>query len=103
MKKYWPNTAAERTIELEAKKTEFTYLPKGTCSRKIDLIIEDGVIKKVRFTGGCNGNAQGVEKLVTGQKASEIIEKLKGINCNGKGTSCPDQLAKALESAIKKE
>ena len=46
MKKYWPNTAAERTIELEAKKTEFTYLPKGTCSRKIDLIIEDGVIKK---------------------------------------------------------
>lgn len=74
-----------------------TYYPKGVCSRQIDLEIEDGIIKNVSFIGGCNGNLQGISALVKGRKPEEIIPLIKGINCNGKGTSCPDQLARALE------
>lgn len=76
-----------------------TYYPKGVCSRQIDLEIEDGIIKDVKFIGGCNGNLQGISALVKGRKPEEVISVLKGINCNGKGTSCPDQLARALEQA----
>jgi len=76
---------------------EYSYNTRGVCSRKIDFEIEDGIVKNVRFLGGCNGNLQGIGKLVEGMKIEDVIEKLEGVNCNGKGTSCPDQLAKALK------
>lgn len=76
----------------------YTYKTFGTCSRKIDFDVdENGCIRNVKFTGGCNGNLKGIGALVEGMKKEDVIEKLKEINCNGKGTSCPDQLAKALE------
>lgn len=78
----------------------FTYTPKGVCSRKIELELEDGIVTSLAFTGGCHGNLQGVAALVVGQPAKEVISKLGGINCNGKGTSCPDQLSLALEAAL---
>lgn len=77
------------------------YTPKGVCSRKIEIDIENGIINKVRFVGGCNGNTQGISKLVEGMKAEDVISRLEGVNCNGRGTSCPDQLAQALKEAIK--
>ena len=77
------------------------YTPKGVCSRKIEIDIENGIINKVRFVGGCNGNTQGISKLVEGMKAEDVISRLEGVNCNGRGTSCPDLLAKALKEAIK--
>ncbi len=79
----------------------YTYTPRGVCSRKIDLEIEDGVVTDLSFVGGCNGNLQGVSALVKGRKVEEVIPLLKGIDCGGKGTSCPDQLSKALEAALK--
>jgi uncharacterized protein (TIGR03905 family) len=78
---------------------KFTYRTKGTCSSAIDFEIEDGVIEGVRFTGGCNGNLQGIAKLVEGKNVADVIDTLKGIKCSGKPTSCPDQLACALELA----
>lgn len=77
-----------------------TYVPKGVCSKLMEIEIEDGFIKDVRITGGCNGNLKGIMALVKGCKAEEVIEKLKGIECRDKGTSCPDQLACALEEVI---
>lgn len=76
---------------------KYTYEPKGVCSRQINLEVEDGVVIKLEVIGGCNGNLQGISKLVEGMKVEEVIKRLKGINCNGKGTSCPDQIARALE------
>lgn len=81
------------------KKINFT--PCGVCSRQIEVAVEDGIVKSVRFTGGCHGNTQGLSALVAGMPASTVIDRLKGIDCKGKGTSCPDQLAKALELALK--
>ena len=78
------------------------YTPKGVCSRKIEIDIENGIINKVRFVGGCNGNTQGVAKLAVGRPAQEVIDLLKDTDCNGRGTSCPAQLAKALEEAMNK-
>ncbi|MBQ6625751.1 MAG: TIGR03905 family TSCPD domain-containing protein [Ruminococcus sp.] len=77
-----------------------TYIPTGVCSRMIEVEIEDDVIVSCRFIGGCSGNTQGVAKLVVGMDANDAIERLKGINCGGRGTSCPDQLANALEEAL---
>ncbi len=77
------------------------YKTKGTCSRAIILDIEDGIIKNCEFVGGCSGNTQGVAKLVIGMRADEAAEKIKGIKCGLKPTSCPDQLAKAIEEASK--
>ena len=74
-----------------------TYQTKGTCSRSIDFDIEDGVVKNVSFTGGCNGNLKGIARLVEGKSAKEVSALLKGVECGMKGTSCPDQLARALE------
>lgn len=79
---------------------KINYTPRGTCSRQIYVEIEDGVVREVRFTGGCSGNTQGVAKLVAGMKAEDVIKLLKGTDCGGRGTSCPDQLAKAIEKAI---
>lgn len=73
------------------------YNPQGVCSKAIDIEVEDGVIKSVVFTGGCNGNTQGISKLVVGMRAEDAIQRLKGIKCGFKNTSCPDQLACALE------
>ena len=78
---------------------KFSYTPRNVCSAKIDFEIEDGIVKNVQFTRGCSGNTQGIGKLVEGMKVSDVIERLKGLNCNGRGTSCPDQLARALEEA----
>lgn len=78
-----------------------TYIPKGVCSREMKVEIEDGIIQKAEIRGGCNGNSQGICKLVIGMSAEDAIERLQGINCNGRGTSCPDQLSKALQEAIK--
>lgn len=79
---------------------KISYTPKGVCSRQINVEVEDGIVKKVQFVGGCNGNTQGVAKLAQGRPAKEIIELLRGTDCNGRGTSCPAQLAIALEKAI---
>ncbi len=79
------------------------YKTKGTCSRSIEIELEDGIVKNVVFNGGCNGNTQGISSLVRGMKAEDVIERCKNINCNGKGTSCPDQLAKALEEILEKQ
>ena len=75
----------------------FTYKTFGTCSRAIDIDIDGNIIKEVRFQGGCHGNTQGVAKLAQGRDIDEVIGLLRGIDCGGKGTSCPDQLARALE------
>ena len=73
------------------------YRTKGTCSSSIDIEMDGNVIKSVIFTGGCNGNLQGISKLVEGMSAEDAISRLKGIKCGFKPTSCPDQLAKALK------
>ncbi len=76
------------------------YTPTGVCSRGIDFELEDGIVKEVRFTGGCSGNTQGVAALIKGMPAKEAISRLKGLKCGFKPTSCPDQLAIALEAAL---
>ena len=78
----------------------YEYTPTGVCSKKISVEIEDGIIKKVRFTGGCNGNTQGVSRLAEGRSVSEVINTLSGIKCGVRDTSCPDQLTKALKEAL---
>ncbi len=75
------------------------YTPTGVCSEKINFTIDAGRIVRVEFLGGCDGNLQGIANLVEGLEVSEAIRRLKGIDCMGRGTSCPDQLARALESA----
>lgn len=76
------------------------YHTSGTCSRAIDIELDGERVVGVRFSGGCHGNAQGVAALVEGQPAAEIIQRLRGIECGNKGTSCPDQLARALDQAL---
>lgn len=78
----------------------YTYKTQGTCSKKIDFDLEDGIIKNVSFTGGCNGNLQGIGRLVEGKDAAETAALLAGVNCGMKGTSCPDQLSRALTEAL---
>ena len=81
----------------------YRYKTRGTCSRQITIELnDDQTIKSVSFLGGCNGNLQGISALVKGKKIDEVINTLKGIDCNMRGTSCPDQLARALEQ-IKEE
>ena len=80
---------------------QYEYKTKGTCSQRILFDIEDGKVMNVQFIGGCNGNLQGIGRLVEGMDATEIIERIKGIHCGAKPTSCPDQLATALEKALK--
>lgn len=76
------------------------YTPQGVCTRRINITVTDGKIEDVTFTGGCSGNTQGVSILVKGLAVEDAIEKLGGIDCKGKGTSCPDQLAQALKQAL---
>lgn len=76
-----------------------TFVPKGTCSKRIRFEIEDGVITQCDFTAGCDGNLQALSKLIAGHRAKDIIALLEGIQCRN-GTSCPDQLAKALKQYL---
>ena len=77
---------------------QFTYTTKGTCSRAIEITVnDDSVIESVKFIGGCSGNTQGVAALVKGMRIEDAISKIRGIKCGFKNTSCPDQLAQALE------
>lgn len=78
----------------------FQYRTKGVCSRNITFDIVDGRVTGVRFDGGCNGNTQGIASLVEGMPADEAIRRMEGIRCGFKGTSCPDQLAKAIKEAL---
>lgn len=78
----------------------YVYKTKGTCSSKIEVELDGNVVKNVIFTGGCNGNLQAIPKLVQGMTVEEVEAKISGISCNGKGTSCGDQLAKACRAAL---
>ena len=78
----------------------YEYRPKGVCSMRITFDIDNGIVSNVQFTGGCNGNLQGISKLVEGRKADEVVTAIEGIKCGFKNTSCPDQLAKALKEAM---
>ena len=82
--------------EMKMKKST-TYIPQGVCSQLIDVVVEDGKVSSVQFIGGCHGNTQGVAALIRGMEIHEAIARLEGIDCRGKGTSCPDQLAQALK------
>lgn len=82
---------------------KYSYKTSGVCSSKIDIEIEDGIVKSVAFTNGCNGNTQGVSALAVGMKVEDVIARLKGIKCGYKNTSCPDQLSKALEAALEQK
>ena len=77
-----------------------TYKTHGTCSRAIEYEVQDGIVTECRFVGGCMGNTQGIAALVKGMKVEEAIARLKGIQCGFRGTSCPDQLACALEATL---
>jgi uncharacterized protein (TIGR03905 family) len=78
-----------------------TYRTQGTCSRFIEVTGDNGCLTDVKFFGGCDGNLQGISKLVKGMKYEDVIARLKGISCNGKPTSCPDQLCHAIEELMK--
>lgn len=80
----------------------YSYEPKGVCSMKMNIEVEENIIKSVEIIGGCAGNTQGVSVLVAGMNIDEAIKRLKGIDCRGRGTSCPDQLAIALEQIKEK-
>lgn len=79
---------------------KFSYKPRGVCSVQMNFEIENDILKNIEIIRGCSGNTQGVAALCKGMKVKDVIEKLEGIDCNGRGTSCPDQLAKALKSAL---
>ena len=76
------------------------YVTRGTCATAINLEVENGIIQSVEFVGGCHGNTQGVAALVKGMEVEDAIARLEGIDCRGRGTSCPDQLAQALKQTI---
>ncbi|MBO5912759.1 MAG: TIGR03905 family TSCPD domain-containing protein [Clostridia bacterium] len=76
---------------------KYTYKTKGVCSSTITLEIENDIVQSVQFMGGCNGNLKGISSLVVGMRIDDVIERLEGIRCGFKSTSCPDQLAKALK------
>ncbi len=82
---------------------DYKYNTRGTCAREIKFELENGIVKNVSFYGGCNGNLKGIAALVEGKKAEEIIPLIKGIKCGFKPTSCPDQLAIALQEALNEQ
>ncbi len=79
---------------------KYQYTTKGTCSKLIEFEVEEGMVKNVNFLGGCHGNLQGIAALVEGMPVDEVIKRLDGIDCKGKGTSCPDQFAQALKATL---
>lgn len=78
----------------------YSYRPQGVCARGLSFEIEDNIVKNIEFMGGCSGNTQGVAALAEGMDANELIDRLAGIRCGFKSTSCPDQLAKAVAKAL---
>lgn len=78
----------------------YSYSPRGVCSQKIDIEVENGIVTDVVFYGGCNGNLKGIGSLVKGMKVEDVIARLEGTTCGFKKTSCPDQLAQALKKAL---
>ena len=82
---------------------EYVYRPRGVCSREMRVEVEDGIIRRVEVIGGCNGNLKGISRLLVGMRAEDAIEKLEGIRCGFKPTSCPDQISKALRECLKKQ
>lgn len=78
----------------------YSYKTRGTCTREIQFDLKDGIVKNVKFIGGCDGNTQGVSRLVEGMRAEDVIVRLSGIRCGFRGTSCPDQLSRALKAAL---
>ena len=83
--------------------SRYTYSPKGVCAAEISFDIENGIVKNIHFVRGCSGNTQGIAKLAEGMSAEDVVIRLKGTDCGFKGTSCPDQLAKAIELALAEE
>ena len=81
----------------------YTYKPKGVCSRQMKVDVEDGVIRSVEILGGCSGNLQGISRLIVGMKAQDAIQRMEGVKCGFKDTSCPDQLSIALKEAMKEQ
>lgn len=81
----------------------YTYYPQGTCSKVMNVEIENGIVKELEVIGGCSGNLQGISRLVEGMPAEDAIARLRGIHCGFKPTSCPDQLSIALEKALEAE
>ncbi len=77
-----------------------TYTPRGVCSRKMIVSEEDGIITDAQIIGGCSGNLQGISRLIVGMTLEEAISRLKGIDCGGRGTSCPDQLSIAMQELL---
>lgn len=75
------------------------YKTKGTCSREIHYSVKDGVVESIEVIGGCTGNLKGICRLITGMPVEQVIKAFKGVDCGGRGTSCPDQIAQALEQA----
>ena len=94
------------SIKIKVKRKEggrnmrYTFKPSGVCSTQIDFDIEDGKVRNVKFTGGCNGNLKGISQLVEGMDAGEVAGKLRGTLCGFKQTSCPDQFAQAIEQVL---
>ena len=80
-----------------------TYRPRGVCSQLMRVEIENGIVKQVEVKGGCDGNLQGISRLIVGMDAKEAISRMEGIRCGVKATSCPDQLSKALRECLEKE
>lgn len=83
--------------------SDYSYKPRGVCSRKIDFSIEEGKLKNVSFVGGCNGNLKAIGRLVDNKDAREIAEILQGNDCGGRGTSCADQFSKAIFQVLEEE
>lgn len=81
---------------------EYTRTNKGVCSRSTKVVIEDGIIKDIKVIGGCSGNIEGISRLVIGMKAEDAAKRMKGVKCGFKSTSCPDQIAIAIEEALAK-
>ncbi len=101
---FWKNCVIVPEASMKRKGTAITmklsYKPAGVCSQRMDVEVTDGVVTRVKVTGGCSGNLQGISRLVVGMKAEEAIARLSGIRCGNKKTSCPDQLAKALTQCL---
>jgi uncharacterized protein (TIGR03905 family) len=98
-----PFFAVENRLIKREIRMDYVYNTSGVCSQQIHFKIENGVLRDVRFFGGCNGNLQGIGRLVEGLPAEEVEAKLKGVSCGGRPTSCPDQLAKAIRAALDSE
>ena len=81
---------------------EYTRMNKGVCSRSTKVVIEDGIVKDIKVIGGCTGNIEGISRLVIGMKAEDVAKRMKGVRCGCKSTSCPDQIALAIEEALAK-